>query len=72
MKVKYTDENCDKLASAIVESWDLETCLEFCRDHLYQCYISSESAFVGDLEQTGPDDEKDYAEWIKINGFEVE
>ena len=51
MEVKNNSENRVDLATAIVDSWDLETLCQFAQDRLAEDYKHNSDVFADDWEE---------------------
>ncbi len=57
-KPEYTEENREKLADQIVESWDLDTLLDYARGNLVEYYERDEDTFYIDWFTEFPEEKE--------------
>lgn len=48
--MSYTDENIEKLASVVVDSWDMDTLVNYAKERLFYFYQEDKKEFEKDWE----------------------
>jgi len=46
--MKYNQENIEKLAKVVVDSWDMKALVQFAIDRLIEAYVTDEEAYNHD------------------------
>jgi len=57
--VKHTEENCEHLASLLVDSWEIEDIVSYAIEKLKEHYLSDKEAFDYDSVVMMEEDESD-------------
>ena len=55
--MKYTPENCEKLARDIAESMEIEDLIQYVVDDLYDVFMEDRDSFELNVESTGDGNE---------------